>query len=275
MSKFKVSAIYKSLDELLGSALVLLFCVVLIPAILIFLFAKVTEGPVVGDRIDATVGYAETADSIIELYGKDTDRKLPLSKCETGICFGIPSEFKDFVLQSDNLVTGTNECNDAWAANVRTTLQIPADKTSIMIRVAGQKNHEFLDAMQKSDNLFQYRLSTGLFAERELVPISIATDAQIFNAFYKKEKRDFDKFSNNFKEHADIAAIDLAIQDTFKNPYKKSIDAYSNQVSDQALSSVSGALNATTSIHGFTEKGDIDTGNLLDNVALKQSFSCQ
>lgn len=280
MSKFNASSIYKELNELHEPILTVLIIVVLVPLFLTFAFAKVTEGPIIssqskGNNLNFTVGYAKTVDSDIEFYGKNTDKELPLSACEIGICFGISNDIRDFTLQSDSLVTGANECTDSWAVNVTTTLQIPADKESIISRITGRKNPTFLDAMRKSNNLVKYKPSTGLFAETELLPISIATETQIFDAFYKKEAHDFDKFSNNFKANADIAAIGSVIQDTFKNPYKKSIDTYSSKVSDQALSLVSGALNATTTIQGFTEKGDIDTGSLLDNMALKQSFNCQ
>ena len=280
MSKFNISNIYKELDELCGVALTILFIGVLVPLFCAFLFTKITEGRLISHESGArhlnfTIGYAETVDSEIEFYGKNTNKELPLSACETGICFGFSDYMSDFTLQSDILVTGSNECTDSWAANVRTTLQIPSDKGSIVSKITGQKKQDFLEALQKSNNLFKYKNPSALFPEKELLPIFVATGEQIFNAFYQKEKHGFDKFSNDFEKNIDATDIGSVIKDTFKSPYKKSIDAYSNQISDQVLLSVPGSRNVTTVIQGFTETGDIDTGSLLKNVALKESFDCQ
>lgn len=222
----------------------------------------------------ATVGYAETVNDAIEVYGRNTNKELDVKKCEKGICFKIEGDIEAFNAQSNTIITGDNECTDSWAVNLTTDVMFGGTNANVLDHINGRKAPEFLRLVQQNQKVVKGHNNALMFNSSEYMPLYNATGEQMYNAFYKDESKAFNNYAVKLEETNDAAAISAAIKESFSQPYKKPINQLLEKLSSQAKTAVPAAYTISTSIKGFDEKGDIDHNALLKNDLIKRSFNC-
>lgn len=258
---------------------IIVFLVFDLLAFLVFLITSGTSsfadnlGP--SSRYYTTIGYAENIDSVIEVYGRGTNKELDVEKCEKGICFKIDNEIEAINAQSHTIVTGANECTDSWAVNITTNIALGGTNANIIDHINGQKNPGFLKIIQANKRVLNSHNGVPLFAftSGEL-PVYTTTGEQLYNAFYQEQRKALGRYDTNFKKTVDSDAINIAIKEAFDKPYTKSVNLLIETINQKVKSEIPTVYAVSTTIKGFDEKGDIDPNQLINNELVKKSFGC-